>query len=98
MGEAHDSGEDAHRLALAVLTMRVNTPAGQWLEGRDEDEYMAIWREAERLYGEDADEDLFLAAINLGSLLVQLLADAQGVPPSVILQSVAAAQEDDFNS
>jgi hypothetical protein len=93
-----DSGEHAHRLALAVLTMRANTPEGHWLQGDDEDAYMAIWREAENLYGDQADEDMFLAAINLGSLAVQLLADAQGVPASAVLQGIATAQEQEFGS
>lgn len=60
-------------LALAVLAMRVNTPAGQWVGDTFGDEYYDIWREAQAIDGEDADENMFLSVVNMATLLVQYL-------------------------
>lgn len=66
-------------LALAVITMRVQTPAGKWLDETFGDEYYNIWREAKAIDGEDAEEGMFLSVVNMASLLVEYVtAAAQG--------------------
>jgi hypothetical protein len=82
-GDEQDSNSFAGQrkmasLALAVLTMRADTPAGEWLESTYGSTYFDIWHEARDLAGDEADEDMFLNMLNFAATLLDYLEDETG--------------------
>lgn len=54
---------DTEALAIAMLTLRVNTPGGKWLGAADDDLFSQMWREAAAT--ENGLEELVLSMMNL---------------------------------
>jgi len=76
------------RFALAVLTMRANTPGGEWLPADYERHYLDGYRELRDEQGEDTDEYLFLDMLNIAWHLLFYLETATGRPISVWLGDI----------
>lgn len=75
--------------AFTLLTMRVNTPWGEWLPDDFEQIYIEGWREAVDKVGEDAASDTaILTLANIAADLVQNLAIAGGATTTQILESI----------
>ena len=66
-------------LAFSILTMRVNTAGGQWIEDSFGDTYRQVWSEARALAADEANEAMFLSMLNLADRLLAFLVDATGV-------------------
>lgn len=80
---------DLTRWCLALLTMRVNTPAGEWLDDTFHRIYSDGWREAEEALGlEGASEVAILDLTNMADLLVNWLAQISGKAPAFWLSEL----------
>jgi hypothetical protein len=74
------------RIALAMLTMRVNTPVGHWVEETFGQAYYDLWDDAHAIAGGQAEEDLFLLMMNMASYYLQALAITEGRPVEAYLE------------
>ena len=88
MSQEGDEQRLINRIALAMVTMRVDTPEGQWVEDTFGDAYFRLWDDAREGGGEDYEEFLFLGVLNLASAWLQQLADVSGRPVSDWLDDV----------
>lgn len=79
---------DAARFALSVLTMRVDSPAGDWLASDYEQIYLDRWAELHAEHGDEADEDVFLNLLNIAEYLLGRLVEATGREPAYWLTEV----------
>ena len=102
----HSSGEpdfDAITAwAMSLLTMRVNTPSGEWLPADFEQVYRQGWAELEAAFGAStASEMAILDLANIAMHLVDYLVVVTGQPASRWLEQVrrdyvdAAAGDDE---
>ena len=75
--------------AMSVLTMRVNTPSGEWLPADFERVYRQGWAELEAAFGADtASEMAILDLANIAMHLVDYLVAVTGQPASRWLEQV----------
>ena len=66
-------------LAFSILTMRVNTGGGEWIEDAYGETYRQVWSEARSLAGDEAEEAMFLSMLNLADRLLAYLVAATGI-------------------
>jgi hypothetical protein len=82
---------DISRYAFTVLTMRANTPPGEWV-GDDEAFariYESGWREiVERHQGNSPEEYLFLDMLNMANYFLGMLTEITGKPKELFLDAV----------
>jgi hypothetical protein len=81
-------------LAFSILTMRANTSGGQWVDDAYGDTYRQVWTEARSLAGDEADEAMFLAMLNLADHLLALLVATTGVQHAEWLRRLRAEHID----
>lgn len=75
--------------ALALVTMRVDTPGGEWLPEDYQRAYVQGWAELEARFGATtASEMAILDLANIATHLVDYLVAVTGQPASVWLQQV----------
>lgn len=93
-----DDGIYIQRLATAMLTLRVNTPAGEWLSDGDHNIFASLYKDALDAAGGDA-EDLVLSMMNLAWYALMYLEELAGAPPKRTatewLQEIATTIEAD---
>jgi len=81
---------DYSAAVLGMLTLRINTPAGEWLSDEDLALFWEYDRNARAADGEeDANEGLLLEMMNAAWLAIQHLAERTGESQSVWLQRLA---------
>ena len=81
---------DYYAAVVGMLTLRINTPPGEWLNDRDFEIYAEYWRDAEAAEGEEAaSEYLLLSMMNTAHLAIQYLATLTGETQEVWLQRIA---------
>jgi hypothetical protein len=85
-------------LALSLLTMRADTPAGEWVDDHFGTDYEKVWTDARSLAGGEADDDLFLSVLNLADVLLRLLVAATEVEQASWLARVRANYIDPIDS
>ncbi|WKN47198.1 hypothetical protein [Nocardioides sp. Arc9.136] len=75
--------------AMSLLTMRVNTPSGEWLPADFEQVYQQGWAELESAFGAStASEMAILDLANIAMHLVDYLVAVTGQPASRWLEQV----------
>jgi len=81
---------DYAALVVAMLTLRINTPVGEWLNDDDVKIYFSYQQEAIDADGEEwGNEYMLLAMMNTAWLAIQHLALLTGESESVWLQRIA---------
>jgi hypothetical protein len=81
---------DYDAAVVGMLTLRINTPIGEWLSDPDFAVYADYYREAVAAEGEeDANEYLLLSMMNTAHLAIQYLASLTGETQEVWLQRIA---------
>lgn len=84
--EPHDYCADV----IAMLTLRINIPPGEWLNDRDAEIFASIHQEAVDVDGaEEAAEFELLAMMNAAWLAIQYLASVTGEAEAVWLERIA---------
>lgn len=82
--------------AFSLLTMRANTPAGEWLPADFEQAYQDGWREVVDEVGEsEANDEVVLDLVNMANLLLDELAELSGQPKAIWL---TASRENYLNT
>lgn len=74
--------------AVAMLTLRVEAPAGEWLSGKNETLFFDLWREAES--ATDGGSDLLLSMLNLAWYALINLSTLTGESEQTWLARIAA--------
>lgn len=88
-----DDDNQVDRIAVAMLTLRINTPPGEWLATADEQVYGDMYREAASFDG--GEEYLVLSMMNLAWLALTNLAVQTGQSEQWWLQQFARDQVDE---
>lgn len=79
---------------VAMLTLRINTPTGDWLADEDHDRFWQFVGEAEAAEGvESANEYLLLEMMNMAWEALTRLAAATGEREATWLQRIAAERQ-----
>ena len=90
-----DEPFDYTSAVIAMLTLRANTPGGEWLSDGDFSIFETLWKEAAAADGEDtAGEYMLLEMMNAAWLAIQHLAAATGESEQVWLERIAADMHD----
>ncbi|MFC6707548.1 hypothetical protein [Flexivirga alba] len=77
------------RYAFMLLTMRANTPDGEWLAADHEEVYLDGWRELVEKVGEDnANDYTRLDLLNMANYFLHFLAETSGASKESWLQSL----------
>ena len=75
---------------VGMLTLRINTPAGDWLSDEDHERFWRFTLDLEEADGtEDANEFLLLEMMNVAWMALAYLAEATGEAESTWLQRIA---------
>lgn len=67
---------------LALITMRANTPPGEWFNEAFEKVYADGWKEATEVLGDEANEYALLDMMNMAELLLSWLSQFSRKPTS----------------
>jgi hypothetical protein len=65
--------------AFSLLTLRPDTPPGEWVDEHRDPRYAAVREQARALAGERAEDDVLLSVLNLADVLPRYLVAATGI-------------------
>lgn len=86
---------DYEAAVIAMLTLRLNTPSGEWLSDEDHETFWSYEREAIAAEGaEEAGEALLLTMMNMAWYALINLASVTGESESSWLQRIAVDLRD----